>query len=311
MGKLQLKIKVDPSKLRNNNGLNIFELGSLIQFESHAWQGRKQLPQNITKKLTPNAKKQMVRANKDLIDKSHLLQINTVINDARNFVYNIANPFPIKGIHFISNDAVPVIKEKLDQYIIKLNEEVELFIGQYEQFITDAETELGQDDLFNIGDYPSVNDIKKRFSINYRFFELSIPKHIDEKIRNEESENFKKLIKQTEEMSILALREGFSDILKHLTNTLTGKLDGEDKRLSQSSIDKVKHFFESFKYKNIFNDIELENMLKSANEILEGIDQKTLSKDKDLTKLVNDHLNQVKNEVDKSIVSFKRKVTFI
>lgn len=314
----RLKLKVNPKTLStskkkkgNNNELNIFELGTLIQFETHAWQARKQLPAKIAKKLTPKAKKTLVRANKDLIDKSHLQTINKIISDSRAFVWTVANPFPIKGIHFINYDIVPEVKEKLDGYNTLLKKEVNKFANKYNKFIDEAEQYLGADKLFNPSDYPSKNDIRNRFSISYRFFDLTIPSHITNEMRKEEIENFHKLMKQTEEMGVLALREGFSEIVTHLNDTLSGKLDGEKKRLNQNSIDKISEFLTTFKQRNVFNDAELEKIINDAVLIVGDVDKDELSKDQSLTKIINEQLTGIQKELDKCITTYKRKVSFI
>lgn len=308
----RLKLKVDPTTIKSNkNGINLFELGTLLQFETHAWQARKRLPTKIAKLVSPKAKKNFVRANKDLIDKSHLLEINSIIGESRRFVADITNPFPIKGIHFISNNNVPIAKEHLNGYIAKLKKAVNVFIKQYQSFITEAEDVLGIDNLFDPTDYPKASQIRNRFDINYRLFDLSIPSSINQKMQAEESANFKALMEQTKEMGILALREGFADIVNHLTTTLQGKVEGENKRLRQNSIDKISQFFESFQSKNVFEDTELENIIKDALLIIEDVDSSELRKDKELTKIISKQLGEVKKELDKSIITYKRKVSFI
>lgn len=311
----RMKLKVNPKTVKktksNNNEMNIFDLGTLIQFETHAWQARKRLPNDVAKVLNPKAKIQMVRANKDLIDKSHLQDINKIISDARSYVWTVANPFPIKGIHFINHDIVPQVKERLDGYNSLLHKAVNKFVRQYNNFIDDAEKNLSPGKLFNPSDYPQKNQIRNKFGIFYRFFDLSVPTHISNEMRKEETENFQALMKQTQEMGVLALREGFAELVTHLTNTLTGKLDGEKKRLHQDSITKITDFFETFKARNVFNDKELEDIINDAIIIVGDVDSKELAKDKDLTKLINDQMVDVKKELDKSIVSYKRKVSFV
>jgi hypothetical protein len=312
----RFKLKVNPKTIKKNkasNGkeLNIFDLGTLIQFETHAWQARKRLPTKIAKQLTPNAEKTLVRANKDLIDKSHLQEINGIIADARNFVWTVSNPFPIKGIHFINNDIVPNAKEKLDGYISKLKKAVNEFAKKYNKFIDEAESYLGADQLFNASDYPTKSDIRNRFSISYRFFDLAIPSAISEEMRKEETNNFQSLMKQTQEMGVLALREGFSEIVTHLNDTLSGKLDGEKKRLNQNSINKISEFLNTFKQRNVFNDHELEKIINDAILIVGDVSKDELSKDEDLTKIINSQLSDVQKELDKCITTYKRKVSFI
>ena len=312
----KFRLKVNPKSIKRdknstNKEVNIFELGTLIQFETHAWQARKRLPTKVAKRLAPNAEKTLVRANKDLIDKSHLQEINKIISDARAFVWTVANPFPIKGIHFVNNDIVSDVKERIDGYIAMLKKAVNGFTKQYNKFIDEAEKYLAADELFDPTDYPSKVDMPNKFSISYRFFDITIPTHISEEMRKEEVQNFQSLMKQTQEMGTLALREGFAEIVNHLTDTLTGKLDGEKKRLHQDSIDKVAEFFKTFQQRNVFNDVELENIIKDALLIVEDVDSSELRKDKDLTTLINKQLSAVKDTLDGCITDYKRKVSFV
>lgn len=303
----ELKKKFQKS---DNEEINIFDLGTLIQFETHAWQARKKLPANITKILTPKASKTLVRANKDLIDKSHLQQINAIFAEARTFISRITNPFPIKGIYFINNDLIPSVKEKMNLFKEQLKEEVDKFKEQYNTFISEAKNELGPNNLFDKNDYPPVHEITNKFSLNYRFFDLNIPKNITDEMKEEEIENFKSLMKQTKEMAVLALREGFAEIIGHLTDTLTGKLDGEKRRLHQDAINKVEDFFNMFQHKNIFKDDQLEKIIKDAMKIIGDVDSKDLRSDVELTTEINKQLIKVQEKLDSCITTYKRKVSF-
>jgi len=312
----RMKLKVNPKSLKIkreiNAGLdelNIFDMGTLLQFETHSWQARKNLPKKIASLLTPKAEKEWVRATKSLIDRSYLQDINSTISEARAFVWEASLPFPIKGIHFIPNDRVNLIKDILEGYISKLKKDVNEFSKQYKKYIKEAESELGIYKYFDPSDYPT--DIRSKFNISYRFFDLTIPSHINDDMRKEELGKFKKLMGETREMGILALREGFSEIVTHLTDTLTGKLDGEKKRLSPKAIGKIDDFFTSFQSKNIFHDTELESIIEKAKTIMEDITPEDLRTDIDLTKVVHKQLGEVKTELDKSIETFKRKVSFI
>lgn len=311
--RLKLKVKeptFKPFIVQNKNQINIFELGTLIQFETHIWQARKKLPKEIVKRLTPNAQKSLVSANKTLIDKSHLKNINQIITKARQYISDITNPFPISGVHFVKKELLPNITSKLDEFIASLKEEVDIFCEQYNEFINDACVELSADKLFNENDYPHVDEVKHKFSIKYRFFDLTIPTGISNDLRKQEIENFKNLMGQTKEMSILAMRKGFSEIITHLTESLTGKIE-EDKRLHKSSLDKISEFFTSFQNKNMFNDAELEKMINNALSIIDGVDVNVLRNNHSFAQSINNQLKTVKAEIDSCIVDYKRKVSFI
>ena len=308
----RLRLNVNPAglvKMNNNNQeIDLFNLGTLIQFETHSWQARAQLPKSILKKISPKQAEKWVGGHKKLIDMEHLAEINAIYTEARSLVWDNALPFPIKGLHFIPNEKIPVIKEKLDEFIILLKKKVGEFAKQYDEFITEAKSNLGPDNLFNSEDYP--NDIKSRFSISYRFFDIKVPSYIDEKIRAQEVESFKKLMQETKDMGILALREGFAEIVSTITDKLTSNPQEEKKVLRQGAIDKVEEFFQSFQSMNLFKDTELETLILKAKNAIEGVTIKDIKTDKELATAITKEMLTVEKELNKSIKTFRRKISF-
>lgn len=308
--KLQLRnkkkhtIKIGTNK---NNEINIFNLGVLLQFESHAWQATKRVAQDkVTKKFGKEGEKGWLRANKSLINRKKLRDINDYIREARDYIKSNSLPFPIKGIDFIPHEKVDKVNEKLQEINEKFKEAVDKFCQQYDEFIADAEENLGPE-YFNPSDYP--RDIREKFSIYWRFFEMTLPSKITNELYEEESKRFKEMMEETKQMGILALREGFSEIVNHLTDVLSEKIDGKERRIHQSTIDKVNEFFTEFQSKNVFKDAELEDIINKAKKIVTGVTTKDLKTDQDLVKTMHKKLGAVKTDLDKSIVTFRRKLS--
>ena len=308
------KLKLRPMKQQNNGfnnpELNIFEMGTLVQVETSSWQARKQVPKEITQKITPESKRNLIRANKDLIDRDHLKRLNSIITNTRRFVSDVSNPFPIKGLHFVSAKVIDLVTMKLDEFKTQLAMEVDLFLKEYESYKSEVKQELNKYKLYDERDYPSEKEIRESWTISYRFFDLSIPKHITNELRQKEEDEFKKLMNETKELGILALREGFNKIVSHLVGTLQGKLKGEGNRLHQEAIDNVYNFFKTFENRNVFNDTQLEKLIKDAQNILEGVTTDDLKSDDSFAKILTNELEKVQKETDKCVSSFKRKLSF-
>jgi hypothetical protein len=302
--KLTLKPKIATGQ---SNEINIFNLGTLLQFETHCWQAVKRISKDKAKKYGKDFEKGWVKANKNLINRKKLEVIQSYISKARTLIESFALPFPIKGIYFIPNDSVEKLNSGLSEITDEMGTEVEKFAIQYDQFITEAEEELGPEG-FNKSDYPL--NIREKFGIQWRFFEMTIPSSITNEIKEEESKRFKELMQQAQKNAVIALREGFAEIVTHLTETLSGKLSGENKRIRESSIEKVAEFFNEFQNKNVFKDDELESLIKKAKEVVKGVTPKDLSSDKDLTKLVHKQLGAIKDELDSSTETIRRRFTF-
>lgn len=308
----QLKDKQIPYKIANGAGneVNIFELGTLLHFETHSWQAKKRLPKDVAKKISKQAEGEWVRANKILINREHLQEMNSVITAARNYVWDVSNPFPIKGINFIAIAIAEEANSKLQEFSKQLQDHVKPFVAQYKKYIKEAKEQLEKDDLFDKEDYPDPTDIEARFWIYWRMFDMVIPSNATDAIYKEESKRIKSLFTQTRTETILALREGFGDLVTHLANTMNGKVKGEKKRVRPEAIDKVVGFFDTFQYKNVFKDSELDSLVTQAKDILIDIEPKDLRDDKSLAKLISTELGGIKEQLDSSIETFKRKLTF-
>ena len=308
----QLKDKQIPYKIANGAGneVNIFELGTLLHFETHSWQARKRLPKDVAKKISKKSEGEWVRANKILINRDHLTKMNSVITAARNYVWDVSNPFPIKGINFIAIAIAEEANKKLQEFSKQLQNHVKPFVKQYSEHIKEAKIQLEKDGLFNEEDYPNPNEIGSRFWIYWRMFDMVIPSNATDAIYKEESKRIKDLFTQTRTETILALREGFGEIVTHLSETMNGKVKGEKKRLRPEAIEKVMNFFDTFQYKNVFKDIELDGLVTQAKDLLIDIEPKDLKNDESLTKLINTELDDIKTQLDNSVETFKRKLTF-
>jgi len=304
----KIKINIQSDDKIQNKDTSILDFGgTLLQLETHSAQFRKGITKAEFEKFTQIQRNEWVKFSKQTIDKKHLIKINNIISSTRFYVIDASLPFPIKGFYLIPNVSLEVVKNTLGGFILKLKRAVANFAKEYEQYIKEAREVLEKDGIFNINDYPM--NIHNRFSINYRFINLTVPSHINESMREKELIKFQQMVRETRETGILALRQGFADIITNLADTLSGKLDGERKRLYQVSIDKVEQFFNSFKSKNLFHDNELENVIANANDLLSGISAKDLHNDIDLTKEINSQLKNVKTTLNSMITNYKRKIT--
>lgn len=306
--RLKLKKGIKPKiGTGKSNEINIFNLGTLLQFESHCWQAVKRIPKDKAKKYGKDFEKGWVKANKNLIDRKKLEDIQSFISEARKLISSVALPFPIKGIYFIPNEQVETINSGLKTFATEMNIKVEEFAAQYSNYISEAKEELGEES-FNESDYPL--NIRERFGLHWRFFEMTVPSSITNEIKSEETKRFNDLMQQAKHEAILALRGGFAEIVTHLTDTLSGKLEGEEKRLRASSIEKVTEFFNEFQSKNVFKDNELESLIKKAKDVVAGVTPKDLRNDESLTKLINEELGKIRDELDSSTETIRRRFSF-
>lgn len=289
-----------------SNEINIFDLGTLLQFETHSWQARKGIPQAIKERMTKET--DWVSGYKRLIKKERLQGINSVITSVRNYVWDISLPFPIKSVNFVSNQITEEADIKLRAYMKMLKKEVDLFAKDYDKWINESEKALKKDGLFNKEDFPM--NVRNRYLIEWRWFDMTIPSGITDEMYKIESDRIQTMMDETRHNCIIAMREGFGELVTHLADTMNGKASGEKRRVRPESLEKFNNFFDTFKYKNIFCDSQLQNMVTKAKDLLADITPKDLRNDQSLSKLISQELNGIKLEITNATETYKRKLTF-
>jgi hypothetical protein len=296
------------AKIAKNNGneINIFELGTLLQFETHTWQARKGIDKKIKAKMTKET--DWVTGWKRLIKKERLTPINSVITQCRNYIWDISLPFPIKSVNFVSNKVTEEADMKLRAYQKMLKKEVNIFAKDYDKWIKESEKALKKDGLFDKEAYPM--NIRNRYYIEWRWFDMTIPSGLTDEMYQVETQRIKTMMEETRHNCVIAMREGFGGLVTHLADTLSGKLNGEKRRVRPEALEKFDEFFNTFKHKNIFNDDQLQHMVKEAQLLLADITPKDLRDDQSLSKLVSHELNGLKEEIENATESYKRKLTF-
>jgi len=166
--------------------------------------------------------------------------------------------------------------------------------------------------LFNPDDYPK--NIESRFSCSYRFVKLSVPgelKTISAAMYKEEMIKFKETMEQTRNECILFLREAFLKELKSIIESLTREADdGKVAKIRSETVEKVENFFEAFKSKNIFEDEKLLQIIEDARNVMCGVTSKDLRNSDALRSLITNQIKQVADICEKSIVKYKRKISF-
>lgn len=307
---LKQKMNIKISTQKSANEIDLFSLGTLIQFETHAWRASKRLPKEIASKISSKKRNEWVRATKDLINREHLTTIYSKINEARQFIIDMANPFPITGVYFIHYDKVTEVNTTLANLKSNLDELKKEFSKNLTEYISEAKDILEPDGLFDQKDYPM--EIENSFAISWRFFTLAVPTQLKDDIRQQETENFSKLMEETQRLAVQTLRNGFSDIISDLTATLSGKADGEKKRMNQGKLDKVAEFLQTFKRKDLFGDKDLEELIIKANDLVDGLNFKELHKDEDMALVLNAELNDIKLILNEMVEPInKRSVSFM
>lgn len=283
----------------NDTSVNLNE-AILVNLKSSSFGNFRKVP---IEKLGKGLSKRL-RASKELVDKSIFEEINSVFAKIRTTVISYSLPFPIDGFYLCPKASVMKLCEELDALIEKVPGILDNLQETYTEGIEEAKEELGIE-FFNQEDYPP--NIRDKFKISYRLLDLKPSegvKEFDPKLYKEEENKFKNMMEETRNECITFLRQGFLQVLQSVTDSVTNK-----QRIRQDSVDKIEKFFNEFNTKNIFQDKQLENVLKEARNVMFGVSAEDIRNSEALKEKIQKEIKTVTESLQEVMEIKPRKIT--
>jgi hypothetical protein len=146
--------------------------GVLVQISIRQWKGIK-IDRNVTDEVAIEKTgecRNVGSYQKRLFSKDALGRIGAVASKARELNYLFTMPWSDVGQRLLPAPQLFVFSEKMKDLKANFEAEVETFIRGYEKWIERSEVRLGN--MFNPGDYPSVAEVRSKFSFDYYFSEV-------------------------------------------------------------------------------------------------------------------------------------------
>ncbi len=96
-------------------------------------------------------------------------------------------------------------------------------------------------------------------------------------------------------------------LVEHLTERLTGQVDGKPKVFRDSAIENLTVFFERFRQLNVHSDDQLDELVDHAQQIVQGIEPQSLRDNQTLRQTVATELVEVQSVLDGLLVDRPRR----
>ena len=250
----------------------------LFSLTRRAWGNRSQGDKGC---ITTTADKGKLNMTKRLLSCPEL----QAINDHLNSIYmwclerSMQSSAVRKGIYFVKRDMIPEFEAKLLAAVTHLNN---VLIPELVAAYPDAKESMklpaengGLGDLFVESDYPSVEELRDSFAIDWSWLALSVPEELPDEVRTREIAKLRESFEVAQEEVKYALRESFRQVVAHAVERLTPKVDGTPKVFRESTIN-FEEFFETFHAKSMVDDAELMALVDQARAIIHNIDIKQL-----------------------------------
>lgn len=254
------------------------------------------------------ADEEVLSAAKKLLDTKHpaYKAVNSVKSRITSYWRAETLPFPQPGIRLIRQDNVERFNERLESFQSELAHSVAALDDVYDQLKVAARGRLG--DLFNHADYPST--LNGLFSVLWDFPNVEVPdylRRLNPQLYRQEAERVARRFDQALEMAESAFMEELGQLIEHLTERLTGESDGKPKVFRDSAITNLTTFFERFRKLNVRSNEELDGLVQTCQQIVQGRTPQSLRDNRLMRDSVASELREVGSQLDQLLVDRPRR----
>jgi hypothetical protein len=254
------------------------------------------------------AESKFLSAGKKLIDTSHpaFKAVTNVRSQTIAYWKEVSLPFPEPGIRLIRLDAIEEFNRKMALYQVQLEEAVRTLDQHYEELRNAARERLGE--LFDPADYPAT--LVGMFAIEHDFPSVEPPQylqHFSPEMYRQECQRVQTRFDEAVQLAEQAFMEELSRLVEHLTERLSGQDDGKPKVFRDSAIANLTEFFERFRSLNVRSNEQLDELVLSAQRIVQGIEPQQLRDNQWLRQSITTRMTAVQAGLDQLLVDRPRR----
>lgn len=205
------------------------------------------------------------------------------------------------GTHRVPLAMVDEVETRMQAFAKERIPAIEKFCALYPDLVEAMREPLGSQ--YRRDDYLPVEDVRARFSFEWRWFELDgVPDRVDAVSTVAYRSAKKRLdanLAEAAEGIRLALRGYLRGIVAEVTTKLAGDADTGPKQFRQSTIlSDLSEFFRTFPLRNVTDDNELDAIVGRLRALTAGLDLDEVKTDLDIQKTLRANLAQTETALD-------------
>lgn len=285
----------------SENGKTVDDKSVLLVVDFHKLGNTRKVS---TSQITVDADKSMLHVNKNLLDSPEYDAIRTHDGKTRAWLYTRALPSLFKeGVFRVPNTMVVDV----DDYLAKRATERQVLVGYFRQAyglrVTEALERLNG--LANENDYLKADDAASRFGMTWRYITFATPdalKNLKAGLFERERDKLADLVQSASDEIKTVLRVQLQALVKRMITQLTPTADGKKKKIYDSLTGNIDDFLETFKARNIADDVELQKLVEKARSVLHGVDADLLRGEEFVRTSVKDGFQQIEKQLSAMIV---------
>ena len=214
------------------------------------------------------------RYNKRLLPKAALAALNATMSETRTQHHAQSLPWDDKGSRLLTVANYDHYTEVMDGLRERLVRQRARFIEDYDDYVEQARIDLGK--LFRIGDYPSKDQLRDRFSIRYRITPVPDADHFIARLASDDTERVKRDIERHIEEQ---LHDAVGDLYRRLAEAVERVSErlGEDDNgkplvFRDTMISNIRDLVDVVPRLNIFGDHRLAGLCEQVKERIAGVE---------------------------------------
>ncbi len=272
----------------------------------------------VRKTLTPEQKDQaadtfgatgdFLSAGKKLLDTKHpsFKAVTAVKNRTLGYWKGMSLPYPENGIRLIRQDRIEEFNTQIQDFQAELEEAVTTLDRHFAELKTVAQRRLGT--LYNPGDYPE--SLVGMFSIEADFPSVEAPDYLQQlnpELYEQECRRVQQRFDEAVQMAEEAFLAELAKLISHLTERLSGDVDGKPKVFRDSAVDNLTGFFDRFRQLNVCSNEQLDQLVADAQQVVRGVEPQSLRDNQGLRRHVASELSRVQSVLDGLLVDRPRR----
>ena len=272
----------------------------------------------ITRVLTPDQKEELVRgtevdakllrATKSIIDKGHpvMRRLGRLRNQAVGTWRHLSLPYVEGGIRLMPRHLIPEFSRLLNSFRDELARGVGELAQVYPALLGSARQRLGR--YFVESDYPG--SVEGLFDLSWEFPQVEPPSFllaIDSGLYAREARRVAERFDEAVQLAEGAFLEEFGRLVGHLAERLSDEATGQKKTFRDSSLENIRAFFDRFRTLNLRGNDQLENLVRSAQALVAGVEPGDLRGSAGLRQRMSRDLTRVAAEAEGLMVNRPRR----
>jgi hypothetical protein len=243
-----------------------------------------------------------------LLDNRHpaFKAVTAVRNRAISYAKSVSLPYPEPGVRLLRQDRIDQFDAQMREFREELDEAVRKLDNHYAELRQVARERLGT--LYDPSNYP--DSLIDMFSMEWDFPAVEPPdylRQLNPQLYEQECQRVQARFDDAVRLAEEAFTGELAKIVSHLTERLSGQVDGQPKVFRDSAVGNLTEFFERFRDLNVRSNDELDRLVADAQRIVRGVEPQNLRDNQDLRQHVATELSRVQSVLDGLLVDRPRR----